>query len=116
MRNTNKVLKTGKLICEFIDVFKQANDEACPTWHEITDYLNEVGHLTSRGGPWGHTAAQNNLVKYCQIEKVDYPLPMNKGSLLFAERTDESSPDTNEITITLKITLPAGQKVNVVVE
>jgi hypothetical protein len=116
MRNSRNYLKTGKLICEFIDAFKQANDEAHPTWYEITDHLNVVGHPTKRGGSWGHSSAQYSLVRYCQAEKVDYPLPMNKGSLLFTERTDEISPDTNEITITLKITVPAGQKVNVVVD
>jgi len=109
-------LKTGHLICEFIDAFKQVNDGAPPAWNEIVSHLNEINHPTKQGGQWRESSAQSSLVRYCETKDVAYPLPMRKGSRLFTKRTDEIDPDTNDITITLKITVSANQKVNVIVE
>jgi hypothetical protein len=114
MRYRKTYLKTGKLICEFIDAYELAKD-VVPVWFEITDYLTQIGHATKQGGPWRQSSAQYALVRYCAYEDVDYPLPQRRGSLI-AKCVGQINPETNEVTITLKITLPAGQKVNVVVD
>ena len=105
----NSYLKTGKLICEFIDAYEAITSQSGqPIWSEITDHLTQIGHVTKQGGSWRQSSAQHALVRYCEQTNIDYPLRQRRGAA--------NNPKTNEITITLKITLPAGQKINVVVE
>ena len=100
-------LKTGKLICAFVEYYEKTNGVQ-PTWLEIAGHLTTIDHQTKQGGPWRQSSAQHALVRYCEKTNTDYPLRQRRGA--------GNNPKTNEITITLKITLPAGQKVNVVVE
>jgi hypothetical protein len=99
--------KTGKVICEFIDGYK-LNSDSQPRWCDILEHLQRVGHPTPQGRPWRQSSAQAALKNYCRDHNLDYPLRQRRGTV--------GNPRTNEITITLRITLPADQSVKVVVE
>jgi hypothetical protein len=115
MHHREKNLRTGKLICDFIEIHKHTQGGR-PTWDEVINHLNQIGHPTKRGAPWGTSAAQSNLVKYCTRLNIDYPMTTNTNSLIkkrIANGGDLPVSETNEVTITLKITLPANQKFNI---
>jgi hypothetical protein len=115
MHHRERNLRTGKLICDFIELHKRTQGGP-PTWDEVVNHLNQVGHPTKRGAPWGTSAAQNNLVKYCTRLNIDYPMTTQTNSLIkerIANGGNLPVPEPNEVTITLKITLPANQKFNI---
>jgi hypothetical protein len=97
--------KSGKVIYEFIEKVSSGGD--LPKWHEILAYLEQVDHPTAQGRPWRQSSAQTALKNHCRDHKLDYPLRQRQGT---------GVSKSNEITITLRITLPAGQNIKVLVE
>ena len=100
-------LKTGKLICAFVEYYEKTNGVQ-PTWLEIAGHLTTIDHQTKQGGPWRQSSAQHALVRYCDHENIEYPLRQRRGA--------ENNPRSNEIVITLKIRVGADQTIRVVID
>tara|TARA_R100000963_G_scaffold30308_1_gene21583 strand:+ start:366 stop:728 length:363 start_codon:yes stop_codon:yes gene_type:complete len=113
-RRSRAYLKTGAVIINFIEAFKNEVSHE-PTWGEIIARLNEIGHPTKRGGPWRASSAQTALIRYCEVKDRTYPLTRNrmKKSKLF-----DPDPTTKEITLnlTIKLQITADEDINFIIE